>query len=59
MPEQNWRRAELKHPEKVLGVAFISNDQTPEVLQPRVGTASVTSWGVALSAQTETGVDAV
>jgi len=24
----------LKHPEKVLGVTLISNDQTPEVLQP-------------------------
>lgn len=25
----------LEHPEKGLGVTFISNDQTPEVLQPR------------------------
>jgi hypothetical protein len=24
----------LEHPEKVFGVTFISNDQTPEVLQP-------------------------
>jgi hypothetical protein len=34
MPQQNQRRCELQHPEKVLGVTFISNDQTPEVLQP-------------------------
>jgi len=34
MPQQNQRRGELKHPEKVLGVTFIPNDETPEVLQP-------------------------
>ena len=33
MPQQDQRRGELKHPEKVLGVTFISNDQAPEVLQ--------------------------
>jgi hypothetical protein len=34
MPQQNQRQGELKHPEKVLGVTFVSDDQTPEVLQP-------------------------
>ena len=34
MPQQNQRRGELEHPEKVFGVTFISNEQTPEVLQP-------------------------
>jgi hypothetical protein len=31
MPQQNQRRSELEHPEKVFGVTFISNDQTPEI----------------------------
>ena len=35
MPQKNQRRRELEHTEKVLRVTFISNDQTPEVLQPR------------------------
>jgi hypothetical protein len=34
MPQQNQGRGELEHPQKVFGVTFISNDQTPEVLQP-------------------------
>ena len=34
MPQQNQRRGELEHPEKVFCVTFIPNDQTPEVLQP-------------------------
>src|ERR1700758_5607867 len=34
MPQQNQRRGELQHPQKVLGVTFVSDDQTPEVLQP-------------------------
>ena len=34
MPQQDQRRGELKHTNKVLRVTFISNDQTPEVLQP-------------------------
>src|SRR5262249_37972663 len=34
MPHENQRRGKLDHPEKVFGVRFISNDQTPEVLQP-------------------------
>jgi hypothetical protein len=34
MPHENQRRGELEHPEKVLGVTFMPNDQTPEVLQP-------------------------
>jgi hypothetical protein len=34
MPQQDQRRGELKHTEKVLGVTFLSNDQTPEVLEP-------------------------
>jgi hypothetical protein len=34
MPQQDQRRGKLKHPDKVLGVTFISNDHTPEVLQP-------------------------
>jgi hypothetical protein len=34
MSQHNQRRGELKHPEKVLGAAFVSDDQTPEVLQP-------------------------
>src|SRR5260370_18786573 len=34
MHQQNQRRGELKHPEKVLGVTFVSYDQAREVLQP-------------------------
>jgi hypothetical protein len=34
MPQQNQRQGEMKRPEKVLGGTFLSDDQTPEVLQP-------------------------
>jgi hypothetical protein len=38
----------LKHPEKIVGVTFISNDQTPEVLQPGKQSLDVSASSISL-----------